>query len=1024
MPTEPRPPADKPIRKIPEEETADFLAGVNAQEPENAFLRDGHRKKGERESTKNPPEEEVNDFLAEMNLEPMLPFEFHKLSETQKLKVIRDLKRRVVDIVKADAQTQYSEAIKERVKKDKGILKVVGVLADSIKKESEIKKTEYKVFEEIRTTDEGKKLIVEDLKLLVGKAGRQDVGMGTFKGEAYPFVYYDPGGLDTVRYTPEEIKVFSYFNRFANDFSQIPYEWGQERSGKHKREYEKAKAEYEKARNAVLEIKTKKENPYQKGKAMLDMLEVDNALQMEQLLNTHPEFEKALNDLTEGKSGIGIIEGAKNLLKKVIGEKGANRQLFAGGFGLRMAARGAALASGATFLTALAAPVTGALIGGLRGRLRAKDTLETRQREARRGKEDESKEKVVMTDATHMSEKLEKLDSEVNNLYSKGNIRAGDKKLALLLARIEHTQGKIEKGQVNFGDTKSSLTNQFNLVNSLNKALSVTVMMDTSFKNTPEKERIDKWLAKVGGMISEKTSEAQKDFIKKQTIRGIKMGAGFATAGYVTRWFGESMGWWGTQEVETARTDTSEGFIKRTEDWISKIFGQKEAETPTPTVPKIPGADTPEVAPATPSAEAAVPPVENVAPVAPSPESLKTTPFDQKTLPGATQLTEPPTSPEIVESALLNPDAVIHKGEGIEHAFIRQIERPELAKQFGFTGDVSDTKALHAFAQRQAHLLAIKEGYVSSDGQEIRVAGADKMAYEINMDSGYPVIEEKTISGEIIETHQEGDPFEKITEDYEYKHGGNRGIAQGDATPPRTSVVEGAESTPRDAAEVITPPPRPTVEEVRARVLENMPETPSGKNVIYDSRTGSNIPANNDEVVNRIMNTPAGRNVIYNSRTGPNNYGNQAYFAGRRVEYFQNLSESDNLILQTHPEFGTNPFGLTGEELIEVYKESRRNIDILFGDQVDHWNILKNQRADMFIKNTDLAKGDTNGLSYGYLAKYLQKLQEVTGLEPKGSLFGLRNAETAERYITRALQKAEALGKTEIIEASVKNMRE
>ena len=134
MPTEPRPPADKPIRKIPEEETADFLAGVNAQEPENAFLRDGHRKKGERESTKNPPEEEVNDFLAEMNLEPMLPFEFHKLSETQKLKVIRDLKRRVVDIVKADAQTQYSEAIKERVKKDKGILKVVGVLADSIKK--------------------------------------------------------------------------------------------------------------------------------------------------------------------------------------------------------------------------------------------------------------------------------------------------------------------------------------------------------------------------------------------------------------------------------------------------------------------------------------------------------------------------------------------------------------------------------------------------------------------------------------------------------------------------------------------------------------------------------------------------------------------------------------------------------------------------------------------------------------------------------------------------------------------------
>ena len=35
------------------------------------------------------------------------------------------------------------------------------------------------------------------------------------------------------------------FNEKANIFANMPYEWGQEKSGKHKTEYEKAKAEYE-----------------------------------------------------------------------------------------------------------------------------------------------------------------------------------------------------------------------------------------------------------------------------------------------------------------------------------------------------------------------------------------------------------------------------------------------------------------------------------------------------------------------------------------------------------------------------------------------------------------------------------------------------------------------------------------------------------------------------------------------------------------------------------------------------------
>ncbi len=116
-----------------------------------------------------------------------------------------------------------------------------------------------------------------------------------------------------------------------------------------------------------------------------------------------------------------------------------------------------------------------------------------------------------------------------------------------------------------------------------------------------------------------------------------------------------------------------------------------------------------------------------------------------------------------------NMDAVVHKGEGVETVFIRQIENnPELAKELGYSGDVNDTQALHAFAGHEAHVIAIKEGYVDNAGHEIRVAKADTIAYEIRTENGHSMVDEKTIGGEILETHHEGDKFGEHTSKYEY----------------------------------------------------------------------------------------------------------------------------------------------------------------------------------------------------------------------------------------------------------------
>ena len=121
-----------------------------------------------------------------------------------------------------------------------------------------------------------------------------------------------------------------------------------------------------------------------------------------------------------------------------------------------------------------------------------------------------------------------------------------------------------------------------------------------------------------------------------------------------------------------------------------------------------------------------------------------------------------------IEEGIKLKDATVHKGEGVEHAFIRQIENnQELAKELGFKGDPSDTKVLHEFAGREAHIIAIKEGYVDNAGHEVRVAEADKIAYEIKIEDGHILVEEKTIGGEILETHHEGDKFEEKVDKYE-----------------------------------------------------------------------------------------------------------------------------------------------------------------------------------------------------------------------------------------------------------------
>ncbi len=129
-----------------------------------------------------------------------------------------------------------------------------------------------------------------------------------------------------------------------------------------------------------------------------------------------------------------------------------------------------------------------------------------------------------------------------------------------------------------------------------------------------------------------------------------------------------------------------------------------------------------------------------------TPPDTTTSKFQQPSEPPKTQIDKQPTKPETpsypgttpeqppsgsskptietiekyISSKEILDKATIGKGEGIEHALIRQLKsNPTL---FGFKGDVNDLKAVEAWAEKYAHELAIKNGFVDpKTGVETRV---------------------------------------------------------------------------------------------------------------------------------------------------------------------------------------------------------------------------------------------------------------------------------------------------------------
>lgn len=478
---------------------------------------------------------EVEGFFQEFDIDHTLMAEFENLTPAQQFKTIRDLKQRIVEIVKQDAKNIYSVNIKAEKNRSNIFGKFLIGARELIQKERNIKNTEQERFGDIKNSEEGKKIVSEQMKLLAEINGSQDITVGE-NGE----LLVDYSKVLKIEETGTEGKqARDLYNIAANTFRSIPYEWSQgKEDSKERMAYEDAKARYEEAVGRVLSMK--RIMGYKNDQAVKDMLEVKNSLMLEQILNTHPEIEIEFGKLAEGAGK----EQVWKTIRRLAGVENSQKVgLFAAGYAARTITKAT--------LGAIAMPIVGAVFGGLRAKFKAKETLVERRKDARYGGRDNSNEAEKVVDADKMANHIDNILNQLEQV----NI-SDEKRLALekrLQIRIDVALEKIEKGLLNFGNSKDALLNQYRLTENLNRALVRSTLFDETVR-----EEVSARTNAIMSFREGNIAKAQQKYIEEQILIGAVRGAGIATAGYIVRAIGEEAGWWGEQAPRELSRELSE----------------------------------------------------------------------------------------------------------------------------------------------------------------------------------------------------------------------------------------------------------------------------------------------------------------------------------------------------------------------------------------------------------------------------------------------------------------------------------
>jgi hypothetical protein len=517
------------MRHLDPEKVPDAAENFHAKKAAEKFDPEAHEKaiheayqKNEAAKDKEVVEKYQNSFG--ISAEDLKSVEgFDALSRGQKKFVLENLAQMALADVKDEAKEEFAAGFKSIAGKDKKFLEKAGALTENIwrgfSKTYHVAKLEKMKAQEVKQG--GMKEYGEILKKLT--EGMQDCPDVIEKNGRLEMQFLQAEGGSEVSGTVKK------FNDAANEFMRLPKAWGYEdakiKPGQ-KKLYEATKLRYEEARAEALNAM---KEPFGEMNACVNMNNAEAKIFLNQFFDQNPDAENEIISL-----------GNKNEFVRAFKDFGkGNRLAFGAGFVIR--------SLGVVGIGAIAAPIAGGVIGGWQSRLRAKESLVEKDRASRRGILDKSAEAKNFVDAEDLNSKLEKMIQEADRAID------DDKEFSRLLARINYTQGKIDKGLVRFGRDSEALNNQYCLMGKLAEAKSLWEIKRSNklSEEVGEKKDLNSRLNKFLDFKKQNIGAKRAAYVNKKMAIGIARGACFASLGWALRHFAGEWFHWKTPPLLT-----------------------------------------------------------------------------------------------------------------------------------------------------------------------------------------------------------------------------------------------------------------------------------------------------------------------------------------------------------------------------------------------------------------------------------------------------------------------------------------
>lgn len=508
--TEEKPEAEKPIeqaRPVTEQPPAQPEKSAEATKPEGAAEK---------------RDKITKTFHERFNLKPeeLQSIEgFSELSDGRKLLVAENLSQITLGRIQEDALKQYKENTTQS--------KFLGRVWQGVTKSYQIAKLEKVSAEQIQKG--GMKSHGEVLKLLVDGAKEGPEATATKEGtlEIQFAAAADIEKITGEKLNKKELEKIADLNIRLGKMGEIPAEWAYKSATKdQRRQYKERMTVYNFAREGLLKFVSSKLKTPDKSKALLYVQNIDRQLQLQQLLNTHPEAEEQLQKID-----------SKPAWTKIISDTVTERGIYAASGFL---ARSAMISA----LGLMAAPVAAGAIGGISAYRRGKETLRQEEKLSRRGEIKTEKRTLKSGDKIVREKKdfadVENLNSRIKELMAKLNDPDNEKRglvLQHLDRLLKYSNEKLASGLINFGGDDARLVNQYEFIHNL--GVSQTFLTKENYPKKVLDERLEKAL----NLRQEKISAERKKYLKNQVVDGIVISATFAYAGALTRHVAGQLFW-------------------------------------------------------------------------------------------------------------------------------------------------------------------------------------------------------------------------------------------------------------------------------------------------------------------------------------------------------------------------------------------------------------------------------------------------------------------------------------------------